>query len=193
MTFRLGDTDYPETPVSGGSQTAARTGSAVHLAGSALREKLLQLAVNDTQSPVYNADTNDVVISGGRISVRGSSRGETLQTLFTRHKLEHLEAEATATPGAEKKDYSMYAFGAQFAEVRVDEDLGSLRVSRTVGCFGAGKILNPKTARSQFMGGMIWASAWRFLRRTITMFAWDASSTITLRSIWFRSMRTLLR
>lgn len=156
VTFRLGDTEYPETPVSGGSQTAASTGSAVHLAGQTLREKVVQLAVSDAQSPAYNANSNDVVISGGRISVRGASRSETVQALLARHKLEQLEAEATATPGAEKNEYSMYAFGAQFAEVRVDEDLGMLRVSRMVGCFGAGKILNPKTARSQFMGGMIW-------------------------------------
>ena len=50
----------------------------------------------------------------------------------------------------------MYAFGAQFAEVRVDADLGQIKVSRMVGCFGAGKILNAKTARSQFIGGMVW-------------------------------------
>lgn len=156
VTFRLGDTDYPETPVSGGSQTAASTGSAVHLAAAALREKLVQMAVSDAQSPAHNANTGDVTISDGRISVQGSSRGETLQAMLARHNVQHVEAEATATPGEERKQYSMYAFGAQFAEVRVDESLGMLRVSRMVGCFGAGKILNAKTARSQFMGGMVW-------------------------------------
>ncbi len=50
----------------------------------------------------------------------------------------------------------MYAFGAAFAEVKVDADLGQIRVSRLVGAYGAGKILNAKTARSQLMGGMIW-------------------------------------
>ena len=50
----------------------------------------------------------------------------------------------------------MYAFGAQFAEVHVDADLGCIKVARMVGCFGAGRILNAKTARSQLMGGMVW-------------------------------------
>ncbi len=67
-----------------------------------------------------------------------------------------IEAEADAKPGSEREQYSMYAFGAQFAEVRVDASLGRIRVSRMVGAFGAGRILNPKTARNQFMGGMIW-------------------------------------
>jgi CO/xanthine dehydrogenase FAD-binding subunit len=61
-----------------------------------------------------------------------------------------------AKPGSEKERFSMYAFGAQFAEVRVDADLGQIKVSRMVGCFGAGKILNAKTARSQLLGGMVW-------------------------------------
>ena len=67
-----------------------------------------------------------------------------------------LKAEVTAKPGDEAKQYSMYSFGAQFAEVKVDVDLGQIFVSRMVGAFGAGRILNSKTARSQFMGGMIW-------------------------------------
>ncbi len=84
------------------------------------------------------------------------SKGETFQALIARSGQPHVEAQANAKPGAEKERYSMYAFGAQFAEVRVDADLGQIRVSRMVGCFGAGKILNAKTARSQFIGGMVW-------------------------------------
>jgi xanthine dehydrogenase YagR molybdenum-binding subunit len=67
-----------------------------------------------------------------------------------------VEGKAEAKPGDEKERYSMYAFGAQFAEVRVDADLGQIRVPRMVACFGAGRILNPKTARSQLLGGMVW-------------------------------------
>lgn len=157
VTFRLGDTEYPETPVSGGSQTAASTGSAVHLAAQALREKLIQLAVGDSQSPLAGAVASDIVIEGERLYVRGTpSRGETVKALFARRGQKVLEAAADAKPGDERERYSMYAFGAQFAEVRVDADLGQIRVSRMVGVFGAGRILNPKTARSQFIGGMVW-------------------------------------
>ena len=157
ITFRLGDTEYPETPVSGGSQTAASTGSAVHLAGQALREKLIQAAVADMRSPLSGVSAQDITVDAGRIFVKADpSKGESLQQLMTRHPGQTMEGHGDAKPGEEKDKYSMYAFGAQFAEVRVDADLGQLRVSRMVGVFGAGKILNAKTARNQLVGGMTW-------------------------------------
>ncbi len=157
VKVRIGDTLLPQTPVSGGSQTAASTGSAVHLASQALREKLIQMAVNDARSPVSGVSAQDVILERGRLYSRTNpAKGETFQALLARSGQSYLEASADAKPGAEKEQYSMYAFGAQFAEVRVDADLGQIKVSRMVGCFAAGKILNPKTARSQFLGGMIW-------------------------------------
>ncbi len=157
VRFRLGDTLLPQTPVSGGSQTAASTGSAVYLAAQALREKLIQMAITDGQSPLSGMSAQDVVFEGGRLySQSNPSKGETFQALIARSGQTHVEAQANAKPGSEKERYSMYAFGAQFAEVRVDADLGQMRVSRMVGCFGAGKILNAKTARSQLLGGMVW-------------------------------------
>ncbi len=155
--FRLGDTILPQTPVSGGSQTAASTGSAVYLAAQALSEKLIQMAVNDSGSPLGGLSAQDVVLENGRLYSRtNSSKGETFQELIRRSGQPHVDAKAEAKPGAEKERYSMYAFGAQFAEVRIDEDLGQIRVAHMVACFGAGKILNSKTARSQFLGGMVW-------------------------------------
>ncbi|MBV8896304.1 MAG: xanthine dehydrogenase family protein molybdopterin-binding subunit [Acidobacteriaceae bacterium] len=160
VKFRLGDTLLPQTPVSGGSQTAASTGSAVYLAGQALREKLIQMAVSDTASPLSGVSEQDVVFEGGRLSAKGNpAKGEAFQQLLARRGLPYVEAQANAKPGEEKNKYSMYAFGAQFAEVRVDADLGQMKVSRMVGCFGAGKILNAKTARSQFLGGMVWGAS----------------------------------
>jgi xanthine dehydrogenase YagR molybdenum-binding subunit len=157
VKFRLGDTILPQTPVSGGSQTAASTGSAVHLAAQALREKLVQMAVSDTGSPLSGISAQDVVLEGGRVYSRTNpASGETFQQILTRRGVPYIEAQANAKPGEEKEKYSMYAFGAQFAEVRVDEDLGQIRVARMVGCFGAGRILNAKTGRSQFLGGMVW-------------------------------------
>jgi xanthine dehydrogenase YagR molybdenum-binding subunit len=121
VTFRLGDTTFPETPVSGGSQTAASCGSGVYEAAVALKQKLSQ--------------------SGG--SVPGGQP--------------YLEAQAAAkqTDG-DKKNFASYSFGAQFAEVHVDPYVGQIYVARMTGVFAAGRILNAKTGRSQFMGGMIW-------------------------------------
>jgi xanthine dehydrogenase YagR molybdenum-binding subunit len=157
VKFRLGDTLYPETPVSGGSQTAASTGSAVYLAARALREKLIQMAIADARSPVYGANTADVSIEDGRISRRQEpSKSEAIEMLVARSGQPYIEGDADTKAGSEAKEYSGYSFGVQFAEVRVDADLGQMRVSRMIGAFGAGRILNAKLARSQFMGGMIW-------------------------------------
>jgi xanthine dehydrogenase YagR molybdenum-binding subunit len=157
VKFRLGDTILPQTPVSGGSQTAASTGSAVYLASQALREKLIQMAIRDSHSSLSGLGAQEVVLSKGRLYARNNpSKRETFQQLILRSGQPYVEAKAEAKPDGEKERYSMYAFGAQFAEVRVDADLGEIKVSRMLGCFGAGRILNAKTARSQFIGGMIW-------------------------------------
>lgn len=168
VKFRLGDTRYPKTPVSGGSQTAASTGSAVYLAARALQEKLVQLAISDSRSPVYGASTSDVVVQDGHISLRGSpGKSETLEALIARTGQPFIEGYDDTKPGAEAKEYSGYSFGTQFAEVRVDGDLGQIRVSRMVGAFGAGRILNAKTARSQFMGGMIWGISFALYEHSV--------------------------
>lgn len=168
VVFRLGDTRYPETPVSGGSQTAASTGSSVLAAAQALREKIVQLAITDAASPLSGVGAGDLVIDNGVLSSRiDPSKRETLAALLARQGKQTLEAHGDAQPGAEKDEYSMYAFGAQFAEVRVDADLGQARVSRMVGAFAAGRILNEKTARSQFMGGMVWGISMAMLEDTI--------------------------
>jgi xanthine dehydrogenase molybdopterin-binding subunit B len=67
-----------------------------------------------------------------------------------------LEATGTFQANPEAQQYAMHAFGAQFAEVRVNMDTGEVRVPRLLGVFAAGHIINPKTARSQFLGGMTW-------------------------------------
>lgn len=168
VKFRLGDTILPQTPVSGGSQTAASTGSAVYEAAQALKEKLMQMAVSDPRSPLSGASAQDIVLENGRIQSRSNpSKGETLHDLLARSRQPFIEAEANSKPGPEKDQYSMYAFGAQFAEIRIDSDLGQMRVSRMVGCFAAGKILNAKTARSQFMGGMVWGIGMALLEHAV--------------------------
>jgi xanthine dehydrogenase YagR molybdenum-binding subunit len=169
IQFQLGDTDLPPTPASGGSQTAASVGSAVFLAGHALRSKLIQLAVSDRQSPLYGASESEVTARNGGIYLKNDSmRGEDYTALLARHNLPQMEARADAAPGDEKNKYAMHSFGAQFAEVRVDPDLGILRVSRYVGVFAAGKILNAKTARNQFMGGITWGISMALMENTLT-------------------------
>jgi xanthine dehydrogenase YagR molybdenum-binding subunit len=153
VTFRLGDTAYPEAPIAAGSQTATSVGSAVQAAARALRAKLASAA---------GADPADVSIRGDELIVRGGAARPLKDIVGL-----GLEAEAGAKPGSEQQQYSMYVFGAQFAEVRVDATLGQLRVSRMLGAFGAGRILNPRTARSQFIGGMVWGIGMALTEETV--------------------------
>jgi xanthine dehydrogenase YagR molybdenum-binding subunit len=134
IRFELGDTDYPENPISAGSMTAASTGPAVHAAALALRERIESL--------------------GGRASDVQSCR-----TLVDGNGGRPIDARASAKPGDEARRYSMHSFGAVFAEVRVDPDLSDIRVARIVAAYGAGQILNAKTARSQLAGGIVYGIA----------------------------------
>jgi xanthine dehydrogenase YagR molybdenum-binding subunit len=168
IQFQLGDTNLPPTPVSGGSQTAASVGSAVLLAGQALRAKLIRIALADRESPLFGTSEMDITAEDGRLFLKtDSQRGEAFTALLARQGVSQLEARSDTAPGAEKEKYAMHSFGAHFAEVRVDPDLGEIRVSRFVGVFGAGKILNAKTARNQFMGGITWAISMALQENTL--------------------------
>jgi xanthine dehydrogenase YagR molybdenum-binding subunit len=89
---------------------------------------------------------------------------------FRARGLDRVEATASAEPGDESEEFSTYAFGAVFAEVRVDPDLGTIRVPRIVGAYDAGVIVNPKTARSQIIGGMVGGVGMALLEQA----DWDA-------------------
>jgi xanthine dehydrogenase YagR molybdenum-binding subunit len=154
VTFLLGDSRLPKTPVSGGSQTAASTGSAVNAAAQALREKLIQLAVTTNTSPLFGVSASQIQLQNGHLLA--NSKSISLVDLLKQCSQPFVEAKASAKPAPDSEDYAMYAFGAQFAEVHVDADLGQVKVARMTGCFGVGNILNAKTARSQLMGGMVW-------------------------------------
>jgi xanthine dehydrogenase YagR molybdenum-binding subunit len=158
VRFELGDTNMPQTPVSGGSQTAASVGPAVFAAAHDARDKVLALAAADQRSPLRGAAPGDVVVAGGRFSLRSDpSKGETYAEILSRSGGE-IEGRADAAPDPEtKKQFAMHAFGAQFAEVRIDADTRTIRVTRMVSAFGSGHILNAKTANSQYIGGMTWA------------------------------------
>ena len=157
VRFELGSTDMPENPASTGSVTAASTGSAVHDVAVALRQKLIQLAINDPQSILHGAAESDVRASEGRLTLATKTpQGETYATLLARNGGQPVEATVSARPGPDSQQYSMHSFGAVFAEVRVDPDLAIVRVPRVVTAHAVGRILNAKTARSQIVGGVVW-------------------------------------
>ncbi len=169
VRFELGDTDMPETPVSGGSQTAASTGSAVQAAGKAARAQAVALAVADPASPLFGLPADAVDVAESRMSSKiDAAKSETYADLIARQKLPFIEAKTDSGPGAEKDEYAMHSFGAVFAEVVVDPDFGEVRIKRIVGVYGVGNILNAKTARSQLLGGVVFGIGMALLEETMT-------------------------
>jgi len=157
VRFELGSTDMPENPASTGSVTAASTGSAIHDVAVALRQKLIQLALNDPQSPLHGSIESDVRAADGRLTAGGLlNRTETFAALIARNGGQPVEVTVASRPGADSQQYSMHSFGAVFTEVRVDPELGIVRVPRIVTAHAVGRILNAKTARSQIVGGVVW-------------------------------------
>jgi xanthine dehydrogenase YagR molybdenum-binding subunit len=157
VRFELGDTDMPPTPASVGSATASSTGPAVNAAAAAARQKLVQMAIADAASPLHGAREDDVRTTEGRLSLASdASKSETFEALIARNGGQAVEARVDLKPGPEQQQYSMHSFGAVFSEVRVDRDLGLIRVPRVVAAYGGGKILNSKTATSQMISGIVW-------------------------------------
>jgi xanthine dehydrogenase YagR molybdenum-binding subunit len=162
VTVTLGDSNLPHAPVSGGSQTVASAGSAVLAAAQALRGKLFEMARTEAWGGV--PDSALQVRAG---VVHGPGGRVPIAELMARRGLTSVEGQASVKPGAEMEHYSMHAFGAQFAEVRVDPELGEIRVVRYVGAFDAGHVMNAKTARSQLIGGIVYGMGMALFEKTL--------------------------
>ncbi|WP_224996182.1 xanthine dehydrogenase family protein molybdopterin-binding subunit [Cesiribacter sp. SM1] len=157
VEFKLGDSSLPKAPLEGGSWTASSVGSAVKKVCNKLGEKLLELAQEIEGSPFKNVKIEEVVFEGGRMHLKNnSSTAIALTEILSRNKTESLQAEADSEPSDEQENYSRYSHSAVFVEVKVDEDLGTVKVTRVVSAIAGGRILNPKTARSQILGGIVW-------------------------------------
>jgi len=158
VIFRLGDTDMPLAPIQGGSWTAATVGSAVKVTCEALAKKLFKLARKMPGSPLASADFADVFFANSHIRLRRDpSVAVPLQAIVDQNGGRAISETGTSLPNMLKqKDYSRNAHAAAFVEVEVDEDFGTVVVTRAVSAVAAGRILNPKTARSQIIGGMVW-------------------------------------
>ena len=167
VAFELGDTRFPEAPVSGGSQTVASVGPAVHQAAREARDKLIATALGDSASPLHGLNANDVdSVDGWLFAKADRARRDEMRAVLARAGGRAITGEASADPGDEKKRYAMQAFGAVFVEVHVDPDLGTVRVPRIVGAYGVGRVLNRKTAHSQLMGGIVWGIGMGLMEKT---------------------------
>ncbi|UHS63051.1 xanthine dehydrogenase family protein molybdopterin-binding subunit [Agrobacterium vaccinii] len=154
VTFEYGDSKLPRGVIAGGSTQTASIGGAVIAATEVFVEELIKLAGND--SPLAGLSLGEVEPrDNGLGHVDDKSRFESYQSILRRAGREELVCEADAPPPAEMEAFSMHSYGAQFCEVRVSVVTGETRVSRFLGSFDAGQILNAKMAASQFKGGII--------------------------------------
>jgi xanthine dehydrogenase YagR molybdenum-binding subunit len=153
----LGDTDLPSTSSAVGSAGATMVSAAVHAAGTTLRRQLVTSAVADEGSPLHGAEPEEVEVGDGRMFLRDRPEvGESYGELLGRNRMTYAEDSGSWGPPGPDAPLGLLTFGAQFAEVAVDPDLGLVRVRRMTGAFAPGRVLNPKLASSQLMGGMLW-------------------------------------
>jgi xanthine dehydrogenase YagR molybdenum-binding subunit len=160
VRIELGRSELPSSWGSGGSWGAANSSTAVHRACAALREKLLVAARGDARSPLHGLDPADAVFSHGNVRIGGAS--EALSEIVARNHPEGVEAEGETRFMGDDPNYAAYSihtYGAHFAEVGVDADTAEIRLRRMLGVFSVGRVLIPKTARSQLIGGMIWGAS----------------------------------
>ncbi|MCY0994825.1 xanthine dehydrogenase family protein molybdopterin-binding subunit [Nannocystis sp. ILAH1] len=157
VTFKLGDSALASAPVEGGSFTVASVGSAVDAVCRELRSKLLKLAQQLEGSPLARLRPEDVEFIGGLLRARADpSRALTFAEVLHRAGIDHLADEVTTRPSKAHEKYSRYTHSAAFAEVKVDPELGTIRVTRVVTAIAGGRVINPKTAESQVIGSVVW-------------------------------------
>jgi xanthine dehydrogenase YagR molybdenum-binding subunit len=152
----LGDSTMPKAPISGGSQSSASVLPAVQKAAQAAKRQLLALASgSNAPGPLQGAKPDDVNIDAGLVFRKSDPTMRVPYETLMRNRAA-IEVTETAQPGDEEKTHSAHSFGAHFAEVSVDPDLGEVRVRRYVAAFAGGRIINAKTARSQYIGGIVY-------------------------------------
>jgi xanthine dehydrogenase YagR molybdenum-binding subunit len=157
VKFELGDTKLPRAPSQGGSWTTASVGSAVHGAALAVTAKLLELANREANSPVKTAAAADVEMLDGRLRLKSDpSKFVSISEVMRRSGLAEITEMFTSKPSEERRKYATLAHGAQFIEVKVDPDLGIVRVTRAIEVTACGKVINPKASHSQEIGGVVW-------------------------------------
>jgi xanthine dehydrogenase YagR molybdenum-binding subunit len=154
VTVTYGGSSFPGTILAGGSQQTASIGGSVVAAHRELVAKLLELCGGD--SPLAGLGLDEVgALDGGLCSLADPDRWLSYASILTGAQRDKISAEASAPPPVELENWSMHSYGANFCEVRVSAVTGETRVTRFLGSYDCGRILNAKTAASQLRGGII--------------------------------------
>ena len=156
ITIKLGDSSLPQSPVEGGSWIAASVANGIAATAADIRDELLRMAKQVPNSPLAKASSGDVVLTDGKLASKSDRASSVSIADAMRHgAVDRIEREKTTNPADDSKR-AHNTHSAIFAEVKVDEEIGVVRVTRVVSAVAAGRILNTKTAHSQIMGGVVW-------------------------------------
>jgi xanthine dehydrogenase YagR molybdenum-binding subunit len=166
VTARLGDSGLPHAPVEGGSFTTSSVGCAIQAACQAVQKELLRLAQKAPRSPFAGAKLKDITFADDKIRHKNGAEISLVDAMRA-GKVDRIEKDATAAPN-EKSKYAHYTHSAIFAEVKIDEQLGVIRVTRVINAVAAGRILNPKLAGSQIAGAVVGGIGMALHEETLT-------------------------
>jgi xanthine dehydrogenase YagR molybdenum-binding subunit len=153
VRFDLGDSSYPQAPTQGGSATLSTVGAAVYDVCVALQQKLLELA--GTNPAFKNVKPENIVFENGAIVLADHSAKMLYTDILKQQQLPAVEVVHESAAGADARKYSMYSFSVHFVKVLIHPATGVVRVNRVVSVADAGKIVSPKTASSQVIGGVV--------------------------------------
>jgi xanthine dehydrogenase YagR molybdenum-binding subunit len=168
VRVRIGDSSFPVAPVAGGSMSSASVGPAVLDAAERAYREAVAIASSSGASPLHGLRYDQVEVRDGLLRSKDDpARSISYADVVRLGGSGAIEALGSAAPGDEGERFSFHSFGAQFVEVRYDEELARLRVSRALGVFDCGRILNAKTARSQMLGGITWGIGMALLEETV--------------------------
>ncbi|RYY30533.1 MAG: xanthine dehydrogenase family protein molybdopterin-binding subunit [Sphingobacteriaceae bacterium] len=203
IEVKIGDSSLPPAPLAGGSQTTASIHPAALDACVLLRQELTAIALADPNSKLNGRKPEEIDYANGKLFVKNDDKkSDTYLNILNRAKRSEIEACATTLPvsgagltvpsalctpsqtppeqNSDTKQYAFHSFGAQFAEVWVDEDFGTIRVKRFTSVQDVGRIMNEKTARSQVIGGVIFGIGAALMEATDYDKRWGNPVTRTL-------------
>ena len=178
VRVQLGDSALPSAPVAGGSITTGSVGSAIHVAASLVRDRVLRAAAAGADIAGWSLADGQVRRPDGSTAPLAEAMGKETSGIIEEigewkpssigmDQMQKGLAGGLVMSGPVTKTHASFSFGAQFAEVRIDRLLRTVRVSRMVGVFACGRIINPRTARSNLMGGMVWGASFALLEESL--------------------------
>lgn len=168
ITFELGRSDFPYGPVAGGSNSTGTVGTAIHEVAQLVHQKLAEMAVKDSRSPLYNLKKEEIaMVAPGRIGLKDDpAKSDAFADVLKRAGQNAIDVQSELREPEENKKLAFQSWGAHFCEVKIDPLLPRVQVTRVVSVMNCGRIVTAKPARSQILGGAVMGIGMALLEET---------------------------